>query len=71
MKFAGVKRFFNLDYCMIYMPYLHMYKPHFFDKNLPLKLECDLCTEYYVLLTTGPVTPVLYVVKLPVETASV
>jgi hypothetical protein len=27
--------------------------------------------EYYVLLTTEPATSVLYVVKLPVETASV
>jgi hypothetical protein len=43
----------------------------FFDKNLPSKIGVRLCTEYYVLLTTEPVTPVLYVVKLPVEAASV
>jgi hypothetical protein len=35
------------------------------------KLGCGLYTEYYVLLTTEPATSVLYVVKLPVETASV
>jgi hypothetical protein len=34
-------------------------------------LGCGLYTEYYVLLATEPATPVLYVVKLPVDTASV
>jgi hypothetical protein len=37
----------------------------------PPKLGCGLCMEYYVFLTTEPVTPVLYVVKLPLVTASV
>jgi hypothetical protein len=46
-------------------------KPHFFVKNLPSKMGCGLYTEYYVLLATEPATPVLYVVKLPVDTASV
>jgi hypothetical protein len=46
-------------------------KPHFFDKNLPSKIGVRLFTEYYVLLTTEPTMSVLYVVKLPVETASV
>jgi hypothetical protein len=36
----------------------------------PQKLACGLYTEYYVL-TPEPATSVLYVVKLPVETASV
>jgi hypothetical protein len=35
------------------------------------KLGCGLCTEYYVPLTSEPATPVLHVVKLPLETASV
>jgi hypothetical protein len=43
----------------------------FFNIIYPPKLGCGLYTEYYVLLTTEPATPVLYVVKLPVETASV
>jgi hypothetical protein len=37
---------------------------------LPI-LGCGLCTGYYVLFTTEPATPVLYVVKLQVETAGV
>jgi hypothetical protein len=37
----------------------------------PQKLRYCLYTEYYVLLATEPVTPVLYVVRLPVETAGV
>jgi hypothetical protein len=37
----------------------------------PPKLGYGLCIEYYILLTTEPATPVLYVVKLPVETTSV
>jgi hypothetical protein len=43
----------------------------FLTRIYPPKLGCGLCTEYYVLFTTEPVTPVLYVLKLPVETASV
>jgi hypothetical protein len=52
------------------LPYFRVYKPHFLT-IWPPNLGCGLCTEYFVLLTTEPVTPVLYVVKLPVETASV
>jgi hypothetical protein len=53
-------------------PYLHVYKPHFFLTRIyPPKLMCGLCTKYYVLLTTEPATLTLYVVQLPVETASV
>jgi hypothetical protein len=48
---------------------LRVYKP--FDKNLPSKIGVRQNTEYYVLLTTEPATLVLYVVKLPVEPASV
>jgi hypothetical protein len=50
-----------------------VYKSHIFDKNLSSKIGvgCGLYTEYYVLLATEPATPVLYVVKLPVDTASV
>jgi hypothetical protein len=43
----------------------------FWTRIYPPKLGCGLCTECYVLLMTEPATPVLYVVKLPVETASV
>jgi hypothetical protein len=43
----------------------------FSTRTYPPKLGCGLYVEYYVLLTTEPVMPVLYVVKLPVETASV
>jgi hypothetical protein len=43
----------------------------FFTRIYPPKFWCGLCKEYYVLLTTEPATPVLYFVKLPVETASV
>jgi hypothetical protein len=42
----------------------------FLTRIYPPKLGCGLCTLYYVLFTTKPATPVLYVVKLPVETAS-
>jgi hypothetical protein len=52
-------------------PYLRMYKPHFMTRIYPPKLGCGLCTEYYVLLTTEPATPVLCIVKLPVETVSI
>jgi hypothetical protein len=47
------------------------FQPHFLTRIYPPKLVCGLCTEYYVLLTTEPATPVLCVVKLPVDTASV
>jgi hypothetical protein len=58
--------------CFINVPHLHVYKPHlFFDKNLPSKIVVRLIQGYYVLLTTEPAMPVLHVVKLPVETASV
>jgi hypothetical protein len=53
------------------IPYGRVYKQHFMTRIYPPKLGCGLCTEYYVLLTTELATPVLYVVKLPVETASV
>jgi hypothetical protein len=53
------------------LPYLRVYKPHFLTRIYPPKIGCGLYTEYYALLTTEPATPVLYVVKLPVETASV
>jgi hypothetical protein len=56
-------------FCCI--PYLRVYKQHFLTRSYPPKLGCGLCTEYCVLLTSEPATPVLYVVKLPVETASV
>jgi hypothetical protein len=49
-------------------PCLCMYKTHFFHKNLPSKMGVQL---NIVLLTTEPATPVLYVVKLPVETVDV
>jgi hypothetical protein len=55
----------------IHIPYLRVYKPHFLTIIDPPKLGCGLCTEYYVLFTTEPATPVLYVVKIPLETASV
>jgi hypothetical protein len=53
-----------------------------FDKNLPSKIgerrihgffmeKLDPPKKSVILLTTKPATPVLYVVKLPVETASV
>jgi hypothetical protein len=54
------------------IPNFREYKPHFYLTRIyPPKLGCSLCTEHYVLLTTEPATPVLCVVKLPVETASV
>jgi hypothetical protein len=46
-------------------------KPHFFDKNLPSKIGARIMHGILFLLTTEPTTPALYVVKLPVETASV
>jgi hypothetical protein len=54
---------------VVFSPYLRVYKPHFFDKNLPSRIGVRLING--VLLTTEPAMPVLYVVKLPVETASV
>jgi hypothetical protein len=53
-----------------HIPYLRVYKPHFFDKNLPSKIGVRLIHGMLFLLTTEPATPVLYVVELPVETAS-
>jgi hypothetical protein len=62
--------------------YLHVYKPHIFDKNLPYKIGVQLIhgilfflklqppKKAVILSTTEPVTPVLYVVKPPVETIS-
>jgi hypothetical protein len=41
----------------------------FLTRIYPPKLGFGLYTEYYVLLTSEPAMPVLYVVKLPVETA--
>jgi hypothetical protein len=55
----------HTSYVIQELPYLWVYKPHFLDKNLPSKIGG------YVILTTEPVTPVLYAVKLPAETASV
>jgi hypothetical protein len=43
----------------------------FLTRICPQKLGCGLYTEYYFLFTTEPATPVLYVAKLLVETASV
>jgi hypothetical protein len=50
--------------------YLRVYKPHFLTRIYPPKLECGLYMKY-VLLANEPATPVLYVVKLPVDTTSV
>jgi hypothetical protein len=49
------------------IPYLRVYKPHFFDKNLPSKIGVRLMHGILFLLTTEPATPVLYVVKLPAD----
>jgi hypothetical protein len=58
--------------CKIFItPYLRVYKPHFLTRISLQNWGCGLCTEYYVILTTEPATPVLCVVKLPVETVSV
>jgi hypothetical protein len=70
--------------CPAVIPYLRMYKPYYFDKNLSPKIgvrlthgisfseKVDLSgKKAFILLTTEPATQVLYVVKLPVETASV
>jgi hypothetical protein len=46
-------------------------KQQFLDKNLPSKIGVRLIHGTLFLLTTEPATPVLYVVKLSVETASV
>jgi hypothetical protein len=42
-----------------------------FDKNFPSKNWGAAYARNIFLFTTEPATPVLYVVKLPVETASV
>jgi hypothetical protein len=57
--------------CRPKLPYLRVYKPHFFEKNLPFKILVRLIHGILFLLTTEPATPVLYVVKLPVEAARV
>jgi hypothetical protein len=58
--------------CKQWSPYLRVKKLHFFLTRIYRpELGCGLWTEYYVFLTTEPATPVLYVVKLPVETASI
>jgi hypothetical protein len=43
----------------------------FFDKNLPSKIGVRLMHGISCPFATEPATPVLYVVKLPVESASV
>jgi hypothetical protein len=58
-------------YCRCNLPICACISRTFLTRIYPPKLRCGLCTEYYVLLTTEPATPVLYVVKLPIETASV
>jgi hypothetical protein len=72
----------HVCFCHICVPYLCVYKPHFLIIYHP-KLGCGLYMDFFfketldpqmkaiILLTTEPATPVLYVVKLPVETASV
>jgi hypothetical protein len=30
----------------LFLPYLRVYNPHFFDKNLPSKIGCGLYTEF-------------------------
>jgi hypothetical protein len=51
------------------IPYLRVYKPHFWQE-CPPKFGCGLCTEYCPSDDWAR-DAVLYVVKLPVETASV
>jgi hypothetical protein len=54
------------------IPYLRVYKPHFFDKNLPSKNWGAAYTRNIKsFFTSEPATPELYVLKHPVETASV
>jgi hypothetical protein len=53
------------------LPYLRVYKPHFFWQEFTLQNWGAAYARNIVLLTTEPATPVLYVVKIPVETASV
>jgi hypothetical protein len=59
------------------MPYLRVYKPHFFDTNLPSKIGMRLIhgilkylEKAVIIQTTEPMTSVLNVVKRPVETVS-
>jgi hypothetical protein len=58
------------------LPYLRVYKPHFFDKNLPSKIGVRLIhgikknIDLPRKISYQPMTPVLHVVKPPVETAS-
>jgi hypothetical protein len=53
------------------VPYFRVESRTFLTRIYPTKFGCGLYTEYHVLFTTEPATPVLYVVKLQVETASV
>jgi hypothetical protein len=53
------------------MPYLCVYKLLFFDKNLPSKIRVRLIHGTWCPFYDWAATPVLYVVKLPVETTSV
>jgi hypothetical protein len=64
------KNIFN-NVNIVAVPYLREYKPHFFDKNLLSKIGVRLIHGILCPLTTEPATPVLYVMKLLVETASV
>jgi hypothetical protein len=61
------RSFFGLE---AKLPYLHVYKPHFFDKNLPSKIGVILQENVVIIQTTEPMMPVLYVVKPPVKTVS-
>jgi hypothetical protein len=54
-----------------YTVFARVFATLFLTRIYPPKLGYGLHTEYYALLTTEPAMPVLYVVKLPVETASV
>jgi hypothetical protein len=53
------------------MPYLRVCKPHFFWQEFTLQNWGAAYARNIVLFTTEPAMPVLYVMKLPVETASV
>jgi hypothetical protein len=61
-KFSKKEKLYRICMCINHTFLTRMYPP---------KLGCGLYAEYYVLLATESTTPVLYVVKLPVETASV
>jgi hypothetical protein len=71
-SYCFIKFKMNIFPCFMFqIPNLHVKKPHFFDKNLSSKIGVRLIHGILFLLTTEPATPVLYDVKLPVETASV